>query len=761
MKRLQVILGSMVLVLAVSAYPPLARGDTLAYEAYTEYPVKTSGTVNAGGVSWHCAGFKCQAEGFGSLGVSQCKALAAKIGYVGSFAWGGSQLSAAQLDACNAGIAMGSEISPPSPQLTPSEDAVEPAIEPAAPVTPTIAPVITRHRYSARTKTALDGARRATAGGLRFDCSPRGDCRAEGPASGFTVQTCKSLAAQVGPLAAFSRDNRPMNAARMAQCNQGLRFAYVAEFDRPVKHRGIDVPGGRWQCAGRSCRITTTWEAPTVAYCKALADRAGAEVTRFSRDIGGSLDPGALVQCNRSAGLVAVVVEIESTDTLAPQTVIAGVPWTCRRTQGRWECTGQMSRQAFLAGFNIGTCRQLAARLGPVVVFEESEGDRTLAAAQLDQCNRSARDGLAADGANPPFRIVDETSGRRGIGGALVRNEDGSGYGVATQPLTAGEGGEYGVLRQAMFGTQCRNDRQCGTGRCREGICAPEDGEGRSPWELGDSSTTDYCHHDNHCRSKICLCDNPDHKDGAFCRSNGQVTPGKCSPHRGIALGGLCSDDNMCSRDVTSATQCVQGKCAPEDDTGLKGMYCHHNNHCLSGRCVGNQCQAVAALGQSCKKDKHCRGGNRAFWDRDWTARCERERCVPRDYLGDNGDFCQHDNQCTSLICAQGRCLGGALPLGAKCKKEEQCAGGNRAILGNRWTAHCPQGRCAPRDKTGDIGSYCHHDNHCTQGLRCKCPGRGRYGERFLNGVCIRTDDPSDEQMSAKIKSQQEFVCRI
>ncbi len=749
MKKIRKLLIGLVGVVGVHG---VAGADTLTYQAYTEYPVKQTGAINAAGVNWSCAGFKCEAQGFGALGVSQCKALAARIGYIGSFAWGGSQLGAAQLDACNAGIVMGSEIEVPAPEISPAS--------PSVGSSSTASPAETRHRYRARTRAAPGATKAVSAGGLRFRCSAGGDCSADGAASAFSVSTCRSLAASVGHLASFNRDGRAMDAAELARCNQGLRFTFVAELSRPVRDGRIDVAGGSWQCRGRRCEISTGWEAPTVASCSLLADRADARVTRFSGDVGGELNAGELARCNRSAGGVAVIARIDSAGQLPRQAVIGGVPWECRRTAGRWECSGRMSRDTFLAGFNIGTCRQLAARLGPVQAFGEDGGDRQLAAAQLAQCNQSALEGRLPGGVDPEFRVVDELEGRRGIGGALVRRDDGSGYGVASQPLTAGDD-ELGVLRQAMLGNTCLIDPDCGTGRCREGFCAPEDGEGASPWEFGDAGRTDYCHHDNHCRSNVCVCDDPDHKDGAFCRANGKIKPGKCSAHTRIPLGQPCNRKFMCARATANAAQCVQGKCAPEDDTGTTGMYCHHNNHCISGKCIGNQCQALVDVGGSCKRDHHCRGGNRAFWGGDWTARCERGKCVPRDFVGDNGDFCQHDNHCASMVCAQNRCFGGALPLGAKCKKEEQCAGGNRQLLGDRWTTHCPQGRCAPKDRTGDPGTYCHHDNHCTQGLRCKCPGRGRYGERFLNGVCIRTDDQSDEDMRNKVASRTEFVCKI
>jgi len=49
----------------------------------------------------------------------------------------------------------------------------------------------------------------------------------------------------------------------------------------------------------------------------------------------------------------------------------------------------------------------------------------------------------------------------------------------------------------APYGADCNADWQCEQpGKCADGrVCAPEDGKG----EKGD-----YCHHDNHCKSRIC-----------------------------------------------------------------------------------------------------------------------------------------------------------------------------------------------------------------------------------------------------------------
>jgi hypothetical protein len=70
-------------------------------------------------------------------------------------------------------------------------------------------------------------------------------------------------------------------------------------------------------------------------------------------------------------------------------------------------------------------------------------------------------------------------------------------------------------------GASCTANDQCSSRHCANDQCAPIDKTG-----LAD----DYCHHNNHCISGTCWCD--EGKDGAFCEKDDdeKYTAGKCSP---------------------------------------------------------------------------------------------------------------------------------------------------------------------------------------------------------------------------------------
>lgn len=144
-------------------------------------------------------------------------------------------------------------------------------------------------------------------------------------------------------------------------------------------------------------------------------------------------------------------------------------------------------------------------------------------------------------------------------------------------------------------------------------------------------------------------------------------------------LGTLCATDAECQ-----STYCADSfRCAPRDQTGQPGEYCHHDNHCRSQRCSCDNFQRAA--------DSFCnnfRGGNQGT-------------CLARR---DNGDDCTRNENCTSGYCADA----------------------GKVTNLDFWPA-TSGGRCAPVDSTGAVGAYCHHDNHCSSG-NCNCPGGKSFG---------------------------------
>jgi LysM repeat protein len=121
-------------------------------------------------------------------------------------------------------------------------------------------------------------------------------------------------------------------------------------------------------------------------------------------------------------------------------------------------------------------------------------------------------------------------------------------------------------------GASCNNNSECASTNCNSGICAPVNGLGQ-PGE--------YCFSDSQCANNFCIC--PAGYDGDYCKDFQNLTEsqwGSCADFPGYANGQLCSENDDCA-----SRQCADGVCTPRDHTGLEGDYCHHNNHCFSGKC--------------------------------------------------------------------------------------------------------------------------------------------------------------------------------
>ena len=203
---------------------------------------------------------------------------------------------------------------------------------------------------------------------------------------------------------------------------------------------------------------------------------------------------------------------------------------------------------------------------------------------------------------------------------------------------------------------------------------------------------------------------------------------------------------------------CADGKrCAPKDGTGQVGQYCHHNNHCSTGTCScrgdtkpGGFCQNWEAysdrevLEERAKGGFECRskaseGAKACLVDSgcDVYQECKHYRCVTKpgeefyaEYFRRNPAFpCTEDYQCDEYnYCDKRNNL--CMPIkgaphykadGSQCTRNAQCVSEN-----------CADKRfCAPKDRTGPAGNYCHHNNHCSSGT-CACPNG-----RDILGFCV------------------------
>lgn len=134
----------------------------------------------------------------------------------------------------------------------------------------------------------------------------------------------------------------------------------------------------------------------------------------------------------------------------------------------------------------------------------------------------------------------------------------------------------YGQSRP--FGRKCTNSSQCFHGQCANGRCAPYNGEGRDH---------DYCHHNDHCRSRDCVCLHT--QTSGFC--DGFENQPEDVASLPITKRNFCQAQEEVASDCTRNEECYSmvcadgwrgfGRCIKGDGKGEKGDYCHHDNHCV------------------------------------------------------------------------------------------------------------------------------------------------------------------------------------
>jgi hypothetical protein len=86
------------------------------YTARTAAPVRRSGEITAGTLTWSCNGSRCTIRGpWAQPGVSACAALAQQVGTIVSYGRTGAMLSAEQLAQCNAAAPAPAPVPAPTP----------------------------------------------------------------------------------------------------------------------------------------------------------------------------------------------------------------------------------------------------------------------------------------------------------------------------------------------------------------------------------------------------------------------------------------------------------------------------------------------------------------------------------------------------------------------------------------------------------------------------------------------------------------------
>jgi hypothetical protein len=184
-----------------------------------------------------------------------------------------------------------------------------------------------------------------------------------------------------------------------------------------------------------------------------------------------------------------------------------------------------------------------------------------------------------------PWWIVALAAGVLIIGGGVVailasRGGEAPGLGLACakeEPrcgadLTCGEGNV--CLGNAGF-KGCERGEQCATSRCEEGTCQERVALEGACNSAEDCAAPLACH-EGTCRGSAGFqgCERPE-----------QCVPGRCeggSCQEKVTLGDSCDSADDCRSPLT----CHQGFCLMP-----VGEKCNHPSQCVSGNCVGNQCQ--------------------------------------------------------------------------------------------------------------------------------------------------------------------------
>lgn len=121
-------------VTGLLAFPASAALN--AYLAETVAPAKKQGAVQVGNLRWLCQGSRCTISGpWPNPGVGACKALAQQVGAVKSYGHANKKLTAAELQQCNTGVAVGST-GPTGNPPTPSKPTPAPGASATSPIGP-------------------------------------------------------------------------------------------------------------------------------------------------------------------------------------------------------------------------------------------------------------------------------------------------------------------------------------------------------------------------------------------------------------------------------------------------------------------------------------------------------------------------------------------------------------------------------------------------------------------------------------------------
>jgi len=140
----------------------------------------------------------------------------------------------------------------------------------------------------------------------------------------------------------------------------------------------------------------------------------------------------------------------------------------------------------------------------------------------------------------------------------------------------------------------------------------------------------------------------------------------------------------LCNARAAGKNSKLKGKACKKDDQ------CAKDEVCYKGKCWDG------LTSTKCENDYDCTSVGHSVCDPD------KGRCLDKLFIGEMMDKSFHEYSVNREKIS-----------GMACKTDKDCMKANY---------QCADGKfCAPVDKRGKPGEYCHHDNHCASG-NCVCP---------------------------------------
>ena len=352
----------------------------------------------------------------------------------------------------------------------------------------------------------------------------------------------------------------------------------------------------------------------------------------------------------------------------------------------------------------------------------------------------------------------------------------GSGSNVNTYSISLHEGGHYfGLGHSQDRGATMFPSYSGGIAAINAddqlGICTlyPGMGDVNPPADC----TTEGCPNGFQCVNRMCEPNPPNPSGGAICApctTNNDCggAEDKCLIYsNGTTLcGKFCTADSDCGGDVCLASiqQCVRRingrtQCDAPDSECTTSSECMGSQICEAGDCVDPP-SGAAGLGEPCSMNTDCAGGlciatgngsictqscngldptscpGGFYCDGDATGVCGEGYCFAGGPGSASlGDTCSQDTDCSTLMCAEGKCATPCTPGGANgcangftCETLGgigcgACVAGVGSGGGCDMNEDCDNGVCVMMSGVGTCIRTCESDAECGAGFLCRVAG--------------------------------------